>query len=269
MTLSVWIGALLGGAVIAWALQHIGAVGTFLGGHAIIIVYGGSLAATLISTPGSMIWSALARFVRLFFPDGIPSLDQAIAEVVRLARQAQSGGGILAIQGESLNFARGFLHRAIVAAVSSGETAETRRMMEAEIRRRRSMGMEDSNTFRTVGILTPMFGLLGTLIGMVKVLQTMSDPTRVGPAMALALSSAFLGISTANLICVPVAGHIRLKVMDETLIHEVLLEGVLDIASGKSPYVVELHLSSYAARRRAEAEEAQAGGRQASAASAP
>ncbi len=269
MTLSVWIGALLGAAVIAWALEHIGAVGTFLGGHALIIVYGGSLAATMISTPGTMIWRAFTRLLRLFLPDRLPAPEQAIAEAVRLARLAQSGGGILAIQGESQNFADGFLHRAVIAAVSSGETAETRRMMEAEVKRRRSDGMEDSNTFRTIGILTPMFGLLGTLIGMVKVLQTMSDPTRVGPAMALALSSAFLGISTANLICVPVAGHIRLKVIEETLIYEILLEGVLDIASGKSPYVIETHLSAYAARRRVEAEEAPASAVAPAAARAP
>jgi chemotaxis protein MotA len=70
--------------------------------------------------------------------------------------------------------------------------------------------------------------------------------------MALALSSAFLGIMIANFICVPVAGRIRLRAHQETLALEVMLAGVLDIAAGKAPYLVQLHLASYSEKRRSE-----------------
>jgi len=98
-----------------------------------------------------------------------------------------------------------------------------------------------------------MFGLLGTLMGMIQVLETVSTPTKVGPAMALALSSAFVGIAMANLVCVPLAGQMRLRAMTETKLLEMILEGVLDIAAGKPSSLVELHLVSYSQSRRATA----------------
>ena len=155
--------------------------------------------------------------------------------------------------------ADGFLHRAIGVAIATGETADTRRVMEKEVKQLRIGRQEDANVFRTIGTLAPMFGILGTLLGMIQVLGTMSaDPTKVGPSMALALSSAFLGISVANFFCVPVAGHIRLAAMRETMVLELLLEGLLDIAAGKPPYLVEMHMASYSSQRRKELEAAEA-----------
>jgi len=119
-------------------------------------------------------------------------------------------------------------------------------MLETQIRQMRILRQEDANFMRTMGTLSPMFGLLGTLLGMVQVMETVSTPTKVGPAMALALSSAFVGIAMANIVCVPLAGQMRLRAMKETKLLEMILEGVLDIAAGKPSALVELHLDSYA-----------------------
>ena len=89
---------------------------------------------------------------------------------------------------------------------------------------------------------------------MIRVLGTISEPTKLAPYMALALSSAFLGIALANFVCVPLAGAIRLMSLRETVLLELLLEGVLDIVAGKAPYLVELHLAAYSAQRRAQLE---------------
>jgi len=90
-----------------------------------------------------------------------------------------------------------------------------------------------------------MFGLLGTLLGMLKALTAMSDPAKLGPAMALALSSAFIGIGVANFLCIPIAGQIRLLAMRETLLLEMILEGALDIAVNRPAYQVEMRMASY------------------------
>jgi chemotaxis protein MotA len=191
----------------------------------------------------------LASVTTLFLPLRLPGEEAIIAEMSRLARRAQSEGGLLALQGESPDFAGGFLNRAINVAIATGESHEARRVLETEIRQLRIRRQEDANLLRTMGTLSPMFGLLGTLIGMIKVLQTVSTPTKVGPAMALALSSAFVGIASANLVCVPLAGQIRLRTITETILLEMILEGVLDIAAGKPSSLVEMHLVSYAQSR--------------------
>ena len=90
-----------------------------------------------------------------------------------------------------------------------------------------------------------MFGLLGTLLGMLQVLTAMSDAAKLGPAMALALSSAFVGIVVANFFCIPVAGQIRLLAMRQTLLYDMIVEGALDIATNRPPYQVEMKMAAY------------------------
>jgi chemotaxis protein MotA len=116
--------------------------------------------------------------------------------------------------------------------------------LELEVRRRRINRQEDANVFRTLGTLAPMFGLMGTLLGMLNVLTNMSEPSKLGPAMALALSSAFIGISMSNFICIPLAGHIRLLAMRETMIFEMLIDGILSIAMNQPTYQVELRMGA-------------------------
>ncbi|MFA6030081.1 MAG: MotA/TolQ/ExbB proton channel family protein [Elusimicrobiota bacterium] len=250
MNIGVWIGLLGGLAIVLSNIIGKSAGQAFVNGHGILVVVGGTFAAMLISTPIGTSFSALKALLRLLLPQREMSVDEAVAEGVRLARVAQGGGGLLALRDEGRGILDGFVNRAIMVAISTGESDETRRIMEKEIKHRRLARQEDANFWRTVSVLSPMFGIMGTLLGMIHVLSTLSDPSKMGPYMALALSSAFIGIGMANLLCVPVAGQLRLTAMRETLILEIVLEGVLDITSGKAPYLVELHLASYSEQRR-------------------
>lgn len=252
MNIGLWFGFLVAAGLLWWGAATSNSASALVNSHGVLVVIGGTAAATLISTPPRVLASAFVRMAALFMPNRLPSPEQAAAEMVRIARLAQTGGGLLSVQNEGRDMAEGFVHRALTVAIAAGETSETRRILEKEIRQLRIGRQEDANVFRTIGTLSPMFGILGTLLGMIQVLQSFSEPTKLGPAMALALSSAFMGIAIANFLCIPVAGMIRLASMAETLVLEVLMEGVLDIAAGKAPYLVELHLASYSRQRREE-----------------
>ncbi len=260
MNLGLWIGLIAGGSLASWSILTTGASGALLNVHGVVIVIGGTMAATLINCPLETIRSAFSNFFSLLGKNKLPTTEQAIGEVVELAREAHAGGGILSLRDSGGDLAEGFGHRAITTAIATGETNRTRQIMESEIKQSRIIRMEDTNVFRTIATLSPMFGILGTLLGMIEVLGALQDPTKVGPAMALALSSAFLGIAIANFVCVPIAGRIRAAAMRETLVLEVILEGVLDIASGQAPYIVELRLASYSYERRSELEAAEGPG---------
>lgn len=254
----LWLGLALAAALGAWVVSQSGGAGILLSLQAFAVVAGGSVCAALIQCPLPQLASALARLAALFAPSGLPSPEEAIAEVLRLARKAREEGGLLALQGEARDFAGGFLHRAVVVAVSAAETSEIRRIVEAEIKALRAARAEDANVFRALGLWAPMFGLLGTVLGIVRALQSLADPGKLGPSLAMALSSALIGIALAHLFWIPLAGRIRLLALQESLIREILLEGVLDMAMGKAPYLIELHLASYSRRRQGELSAAEA-----------
>ncbi len=95
-----------------------------------------------------------------------------------------------------------------------------------------------------------MFGLIGTLLGIIKVLKELSNPEMVGPAMALAISSALYGIAAANMIFVPIAGKLRLKIWMGTNIKAMILYGILEIMKGSVPLIVEAKLQVYLTERK-------------------
>ena len=246
MNWTFWAGAVLAVILVFTGFVTSNGSRALLNLHGVFVVLGGTLIAMLIGCPMRRILSALRGAASLFLSSRQPSAEEVVIEMSRLARRAQTEGGLLSLQGESRDFAGGFLNRAITVAIATGESHETRGILEAEIRQVRIRHQEDANLLRTLGTLSPMFGLLGTLLGMIQVLETISTPARVGPAMALALSSAFVGIAFANIVCIPVAGQMRLRAMRETMLLEMILEGVLDVAAGKPSALVELHLAGYA-----------------------
>ncbi len=241
-------GFLLGGAVVAWGIFSSGIGDKLLSPHGIVIVLGGTLAATVINTSYKRFMSGLRAFLEIFSSAKIPSVEEAVRVLTGMAETAQRQGGIMAISNPDPAFAGGFLKRAIGVAMISAESRETRNILEEEIRLRRLDVQEDSNFFRTAGVLSPMFGLIGTLFGIIQTLSNISDPTTIGKSMAVAISSAFFGIALSNLLFVPVANKIRLRAMEETLVLQLILEGVIDIMGGKTPHLIDMHLRGYLLR---------------------
>lgn len=172
--------------------------------------------------------------------------DEVLPIINRLAFKARQLG-VLSIEDEAKNISDdGFLSRAIDVSLTTNDETLSRLTLEKEVARIRSRHLEIGNVFRTMGLLGPMFGLLGTLIGIISVLRNISNPESVGPAMAVAISSAFYGILLSNLICVPAAGKLRSRSMEELLSKEIIVEGLMDIFfSDRIPTMIEMRLLSY------------------------
>lgn len=242
--LGLWVGLAASLGVLAWSLLNPGAGRNMLDPQGLFIVLGGLAGAALVSTPAAQLRSALGSLAWTLLPR-LPAPAEVAAEIARLSRKARAEGGLLALRGENPDFAGGFLRRAVDAAAACGETDAAREILNTEIRRLRVHRQEDANVLRTLGTLAPMFGLLGTLAGMLEVLTAMSEPARLGPAMALALSSAFVGIGTATFLCVPLAGQIRGLAMRESLLLDMIAAGVLEIAANRPTYEIELLMGAY------------------------
>ncbi|OGR78646.1 MAG: hypothetical protein A2X32_05195 [Elusimicrobia bacterium GWC2_64_44] len=245
MDIMTLIGFLLGAAVVAWGAVSSGVGDKLFNAHGMIIVLGGTLAAIFINTSYKRFLAGLRALADTFASPKIPSVEEAVRTLVGMAETAQKQGGIMALTSTDPSFAGGFLKRAVSVAMISAESRETRAILEEEIRRRRLDVQEDSNLYRTAGVLSPMFGLIGTLFGIIQTLSNISDPTAIGRSMAVAITSALFGIGFSNMFCVPVANKIRLRAMEETLVLQLILEGVIDIMSGKTPHLIEMHLRGY------------------------
>jgi len=245
MDMMTIVGFLLGGAVVGWGIFSSGIADKLADPHGIIIVLGGTLAATVVNTSFKRFVTGIKALGDIFMSPRTPSVDAIVRMLTGMAETAQKQGGIMALTNTDAAFAGGFLKRAVSVAMISAESRETRNILEEEIRRRRLDIQEDSNFYRTAGVLSPMFGLIGTLFGIIQTLSNISDPTMIGRSMAVAISSAFFGIGLSNLLFVPVANKIRLRAVEETLALQLILEGVMDIMSGKTPHLIEMHLRGY------------------------
>lgn len=245
MDIMTIVGVALGAFVMLWGVMTSGIADKLLNAHGIVIVVGGTLAATVINTSYKRFLAGSKALGDIFLRQPLPSVDECVRTIIQMSDTAQKQGGIMALTNVDPRFAGGFLKRAVGVAMVSAQSMETRNILEEEIRRRRLDISEDSNFYRTAGVLSPMFGLIGTLFGIIQTLSNISDPTLIGKSMATAISSAFFGIALSNLVFVPVANKIRLRAMEETLILQLLLEGVMDIMSGKTPHLIEMHLRGY------------------------
>lgn len=245
-------GFLLGGGVILYGLFESQSFYAFLNLHGFILVMGGTVAAILINTPGPLFLDTL-RSLRFVFlkPRGI-SPAEAMRLVTQLAEKARKSGNI-SIENDGQGIGDGFLQAVIDACLTTSDEKLTREILGQKLRQIKGRHVEVVNVFRTMSVLFPMFGLIGTLIGIVTVLKNISNPKNVGPAMAVALSTAFFGILMANMVCVPVAGKLRLRSLEEEIAKEVMIEGVLKIFfTSQVPSQIGLFMEAYSHQRLSE-----------------
>src|SRR5207244_10482323 len=121
-----------------------------------------------------------------------------------------------------------------------------------EIRFARDRHAQVANVFRSMASYAPIFGLLGTLVGVVQVLMTLTDPKTIGSSMAVAMTATFYGIFGANFLFLPVAGKLNVYAQEEAFLDELIIEGILSIQQNEVPALMLRKLQSFAEARRRE-----------------
>jgi chemotaxis protein MotA len=212
--------------------------------HGVVVVLGGCIVAMLLNTPFKYLIKALVELKSMLVESDASNIQRIIPVITSLAEQCRMKG-LSALKDTDQRIARGFLSRASLAALEYNDYNFVKQVMEQEINQASEELNEVANVYRTMSILMPMFGLLGTLIGIIGVLRDLSNPESVGPAMGVAITSAFYGIFLANMVCVPIAGKIRARIWMEVKMKAMILDGVLEIMKGSIPIVVERRLQSY------------------------
>ncbi len=206
----------------------------FLNVHGLGIVLGGSVSALIFNTPMKELMMALRATAAIWSRDIFADETTIIEPAVALAEQVRKRGAA-AWRDVDASAGGGLLAQAATVAGMHNEAQVVEEILINEANRIFDIATEASNVYRTLAILAPMFGLLGTLIGIVSVLRQISNPEAVGPAMAVALTTAFYGISMANAICIPIAGRIRIRALHEHRARVIVCESVVSALRGEPP----------------------------------
>lgn len=211
----------------------------------VLIVFGGTIGCTLIHYPFKEIASAINVGKKTIFVQEM-QINTLITQLMEYANKARKEG-ILALQGAMESVEDEFLKKAMQMAVDGQEPATLRDMLNTEIEYIQMRHEQGAAIFSTLGAYAPAMGMIGTLIGLVQMLQSLSDPSSIGPAMAVALITTFYGAIIANVICLPMAGKLKGRSTSEVLVKTLVIEGMQSILSGENPRIMEQKLHAFIA----------------------
>jgi chemotaxis protein MotA len=222
-----------------------GNLAMFIEPRSLLIVVGGTLGATMINYPLPDIIKVTKVVKNAFFLKQFTSKD-LIGNFVNLAGTARREG-ILALETAINDINDDFMKKGLQLSVDGLEPASIKDILDTEIGNIQDRHKLGAEIFTTLGTFAPALGMIGTLIGLVQMLQTMDDPSSIGPAMAVALLTTFYGSMIANIVCLPIAGKLRNRSAEEIMNKELMSEGIMSIAKGDNPRLLEQKLNAFLA----------------------
>ena len=246
MDLMTIIGLVAGVLTIYYVLLDGNILHLLLNPVAFVLVFGGTISATLIAYPWSILKHTFSAFRLMFIGRKHSDEDRQIIieQMAGLAEKALLKGKE-SLQNDARQLKDQFLIYSIQMLVDGTEHDIIRDNMEKRLLYAHQHNQKINGVFRTMATFSPIFGLLGTLIGVVQVLRNLADPSSMGSAMAIAITTTFYGIFAANFIFLPTAIKLGELNENETLRREIVAEGVLSISKGDLPIMVRKKLNAF------------------------
>ena len=237
-------GMLLGLAgIIGGLLLEGGRVSQILQPTAAMIVFGGTAGAILIQFPLSVVLSAAGRLAGIFF-EPAATLESAIEVLVNFANIARRRG-IVALDAELPNVRDPFMRKVLMLAVDGTEPQELRKIAELELDNQYDREERFPQVFESAGGFSPTVGIIGAVLGLIQVMQHLDKIDEVGRGIAVAFVATVYGVGAANLLFLPVAGKLRIRLREEQARREMVLEGIISILEGMNPRMLRTSLDSF------------------------
>jgi len=239
------------GLVICFAMVILGiatsggisTIGNFIDIPSVAITFGGAFSAILATYTLQEFLAGLKSFALIF---KLPTVNtsEMIHKIIELSNIARKEG-LLSLEEATTEMEDEFLKKGILLIVDGTDPELVRAIMETELMSIESRHKSKISFWENVGSMGPAWGMIGTLVGLVNMLQNMSDPNSIGPSMATALITTLYGSLLANWICAPVAGKLKNNNELELMEKEIMIEGLLSIQAGENPRVIEEKLKSF------------------------
>lgn len=232
----------IGGILFGLMLEG-GNLGQVIQPTAAMIVFGGTLGAILIQYPLPVAMSAFRRLAQVFV-EPAQNAQSTIELLVNYANQARREG-IISLDKELANIKEPFLHRALMLAVDGTDPQELRKIMELELDNKEEQEEKIPQLFESAGGFSPTIGIIGAVLGLIQVMQHLDKIDEVGKGIAVAFVATLYGVGAANLILLPAAGKLKIRIRDEQIIREMTIEGAVSILEGMNPRMLREKLLGF------------------------
>jgi len=245
MDIATLVGMIAGICLVGITIAMGGNVPIFINIPSLILVIGGTIAATLINFPLSDVLSVFKTLKNAFIQKSASPefLIQKLVEFATVARRE----GILALESHAGDAGDEFLQKSVQLAIDGTAPELIKDVLTTEIAFMEDRHAMGQSILSAMAAFAPAFGMIGTLIGLVSMLATLDDPSKIGGGMAIALLTTLYGAILANLIFLPCVGKLKVRTANELLLKEIIIEGILSIQSGDNPRVVEQKLKAFVA----------------------
>ncbi len=238
--------------------KGVAAIWDFLDPPSVYITFGGAFSSVLIMSESfKEYWNNLKSF-RLILKVVPSNEEETIRTIISLSNVARKEG-LLALEEAASEIDDDFLKKGVLLIVDGTDPELVRSIMETELNYIEERHFKVISFWEKLAAMGPAWGMIGTLIGLINMLQALDDPGAIGPNMAIALITTLYGTILANWIATPVATKLRSNNTKEIMIKEVMVEGLLSIQAGENPRVIEEKLKSFLSPTRREAMELEGG----------
>ena len=241
MDIATLIGFLGGLGIIVAAIGMGGDFGLFVNMPSVLIVVGGTFMVTLMKITLGDFFRSFGVALKGFF-NKVEDPSKLIEEAVRLADVARKNG-LLALENETVD--NPFLQKGITLCVDGHDPTLIRKMLSEEVNQAIKRHEVGQTMWTSIGDMAPAMGMIGTLVGLVQMLANMSDPSSIGPAMAVALLTTLYGAVIANAFALPLADKLALISEYERTTKSLIIETINGIQEGMNPKVLEALLNTY------------------------
>lgn len=241
-----WLGLAigLGGILLGQGLEG-GAFGALFQGTAALIVFGGTLGATMVSSTREDLRTAF-RLLKLAFGGDDPghASSKVAGEIVEAAQIARKDS-LLSLERRLIGFSSPFMQSAFRLVIDGVDPASIREILEAQLDIEERNLMAGAKVWIDAGGFAPTVGIIGAVLGLIHVMNNITDTSKLGAGIAVAFVATIYGVASANLALIPIGQKLRRRVRQQIEFKEMILDGAVDVANNVHPFVIHEKLRAY------------------------
>lgn len=226
-------GQLLGGGDLSILFQS----------AAFLIVFAGTLGAVMVQCPKKIFVTAIKMGSWAFITPQISS-KESVRELVILSALARKEG-VLSLEGRMRTISDPFLRKGLQLLVDGNSAENIRETLDVDIHSWEQLNWQSARVWESAAGYSPTIGIIGAVMGLIHVMQNLTDPSKLGGGIAVAFVATIYGVALANLLFLPIANKLKAILMEKANMREMVVDGLVGIANGDHPRLVEIRLQSY------------------------
>jgi chemotaxis protein MotA len=229
--------------IIGGQLAEGGSVAVLVQGAAFLIVFGGTLGAVMLQSPQKIFVEGI-KMVRWVFVT--PKSDlQALAYQLTAWSSVARKEGVLFLEAQVKGIKDPFVAKGLQLLVDGNGAEKIREVLEVDVHTWEELRWQGARVWESAAGYSPTIGIMGAVLGLIHVMQSLADPAKLGAGIAVAFIATIYGVGFANLVFLPIAGKLKMIIMRELVVREMLIDGLTMIANGENPRFIENKLKGY------------------------